>query len=161
MRASAVRVTGVICDCASGAGSPTVTVVPPTAVAENAVSKARACPTHSMTIGAPGPRAVRGVHLGGAEFFRSNEFVRIRIDADHTRSLDRQCRDESGHADSAQTDDHDLVVGSGRPALRTTPPPVSTAQPSTAAMDAGTSSATGTTDARLSTACEPNTDAPR
>ena len=35
--------------------------------------------------------------------------------------------------------------GPGDPALRTAPPPVSTAQPSTAAIDAGTSEATGTT----------------
>ena len=51
--------------------------------------------------------------------------------------------------------------GSGRPALMTAPPPVSTAQPSRAAISAGTSAATGTTDVRLTTAWEAKALTPR
>ena len=42
--------------------------------------------------------------------------------------------------------------GPGRPALRTAPPPVRTAHPRTAATSGGTSSATGTTECRSTTA---------
>ena len=52
VRASAVSVSGVMTDSACGDGSPTVTVLPPTPVALNAVSNALGWPAASMTMGA-------------------------------------------------------------------------------------------------------------
>ena len=49
VRASAVRSSGEIAARASGAGVPTVTVVPPAAVSAIAFSNARAEPAASMT----------------------------------------------------------------------------------------------------------------
>jgi hypothetical protein len=54
-----------------------------------------------------------------------------------------------------------VSVRPGLPALMTAPPPVSTAQPSTAAIPGGTSSSTGTTENRLTTTWSANADTPR
>ena len=51
--------------------------------------------------------------------------------------------------------------GAAPEALRTAPPPVSTAQPSRAATSGGTSAPTGTTERRSTTAWVANADAPR
>ena len=55
VRASATNPRGEIDERASGAGNPTVTVVPPGAVAATAVSKARAFPAASTTMSARTP----------------------------------------------------------------------------------------------------------
>ena len=57
MRASAVRPKGLIRETASGAGSPTVTVVPPGAVIRTAVSNASGWPAASTTSAARTPAA--------------------------------------------------------------------------------------------------------
>ena len=54
-----------------------------------------------------------------------------------------------------------LSCGRGRAALSTAPPPVSTAQPRTAAMSAGMSSSTGTAEARSTTAWVAKPETPR
>src|SRR5699024_3103851 len=130
VRASAVSVTGVMCDWASGAGSPTVTVVPPTAVASKAVSKARGWPTHSMTTGALRSPSRSGVKTSAApsSFARTGLSgfasppvrVQLRAAAGDAGAHERQRRDQRGPADSAEADDHHLIarVGTARVAPR-------------------------------------------
>ncbi|SLJ82234.1 Uncharacterised protein [Mycobacteroides abscessus subsp. abscessus] len=52
-------------------------------------------------------------------------------------------------------------AGPGFAEFNSAPPPVSTAHPKTAATSGGTSSGTGTTDRRSTTACVANADTPR
>ena len=101
---------------ASGAGRPTVTVVPPGAVAANAVSKARGCPAASMTTrrAEPGGGELVGEHgLLGAEGAGGRELVGAGVDGDH-RVTERPRHQQRGHPDAAEADDHHGVAG-GRP----------------------------------------------
>ena len=127
----------------------------PGAVRSSAVSKARAEPAASITSGARMPRSAASAGLSasdGAEFAcerrawpgrRRRRSPRGRA---RRRRAARPCRLRRGRPRSRAT------PGAGRPALMTAPPPVSTAQPSSAAISGGTSASTGTTEVRLTTA---------
>lgn len=66
MRAPAVMPSGAMLARASGDGSPTVTRVPPAAVAVRAVSNARGWPAASMTTGAVMPWSATSAGLYAA-----------------------------------------------------------------------------------------------
>jgi hypothetical protein len=138
-----------------GAGRPTVTVVPPTAVTAIAVSNARELPAASMTTSAltPAASASAGPYTSAAPSSRARSRfpATASIPITFPRPSDTAVISAAMPTPPSPTT-MTVSPSSGFPALITAPPPVSTAQPSTAATCGGTSSSTGTSERRSITA---------
>ncbi len=163
-RAPATSSNGEIDAMASGPGRPTLTIRPPTAVMRTAASNARAAPAHSITTSAtkPAEAASSEVSAESAPSSRASSTL-SELESTPTTVTPGSERATSSAAIPTPPSPTIAIVcpGFGRPALSTAPPPVRTAQPSTAAMSAGTSRPTATSDRASSTACVANPDTPR
>ena len=112
VRASAVRTSGVTVLVAVGAGSPTVTVVPPTSVSATAVSNARAFPAASTTTVARTPAASASAGPYTSEAPSSSAWSRFPATASTPMTLPSPRETavmQGGHPDPAEPDHEDGV----------------------------------------------------